>query len=268
MWKEARLINALANILMVGVVLACLAVVVLWVARLPAFSITRIELEPTTDNALAQVSPEVVRSVMSGRLEGNFFTLDLEEARSVFESASWVRQAGVRRIWPDTLRVSIEEQVPLALWNENELINTWGEVFTANRAVIEDEDDLPKFFGPDGTESLVIQRYAELDQWLEKIGLKVRTLSLSGRYALQAGLSNGMTLEMGRDPGAEAPDPQVGVPGSIPFGERIQRFVAAWPQAEEQLKGRTITHVDLRYPNGFALSLAELPESINSKKKR
>lgn len=268
MWNEARLINALANSLMVMVALALLVAAGAWLIRMPVFDIVRIEIEPVPETPFVNISPESIGSAIAGRLEGNFFTLSLNEAREVFESAGWVRQAGVRRVWPNTLRVTLEEEQPLALWNESEMINTWGEVFTANRAVLENEDRLPQFYGPEGTASLVVQRYAELGRWLERLDLTVRSLSLSSRYALQAGLSNGMTLEFGRDPGAEAPDPQAGVPGALPFGQRIERFVSVWPQAEKHLQGRTITHADLRYPNGFALILAELPEPVNPKKKR
>ena len=33
----------------------------------------------------------------------------------------------MQRVWPNTLAVYVEEHQPLALWNENEMINTWGE---------------------------------------------------------------------------------------------------------------------------------------------
>jgi len=267
-WNEARLINAFANFLMVMVAMALVFAGVMWLVRLPAFDIARIEIEPNPQTPFAQISPELVKSSIAGRLQGNFFTLDLDQAREVFESISWVRRAGVRRVWPNTLRVTLEEQQPLALWNEDQMINTWGEVFTANRAALEDEESLPQFYGPSGTEGLMVQRYAELGRWFEQLGLKVKVLSLSNRYALQASLSNGMTLEMGRDPGAEAPDPQAGVPGALPFGERIERFVKLWPEAQARLQGRTITHADLRYPNGFALTLAELPAPAKSTQKR
>ena len=180
--------------------------------------------------------------------------MDLDDARSVFESVPWVRHATVRRIWPNVLRVRIEEQ-PLALWNENQMINTWGEAFTANTGEVDDETVLPQFSGPEGTESLVVQRYAELARWFAPLDMHVKQLELSPRYAWRVVLSNGMLLDLGRDPGADAPDPH-GLPGALPFAARIQRFVQAWPAVAGRLEGRTITQADLRYPNGFALALA------------
>lgn len=268
MWNEARVINALANTLVVMAVLALIVGGLFTLMRLPIFALQKIEIEAVPGSTLNHVNPQEVQSALVGRLSGNFFTMNLPETRAVFETLPWIRFAAVRRIWPNTLRVSIEEQQPLALWNDTQMLNTWGQLFTANRAVVENEDSLPQFIGPDGSERLMVQRYAEISRWFAPLDVRAERLTLSDRYAWQVALSNGMTLDLGRDPGADAPDPQVGVPGALSFAQRIERFVQAWPKAQSQLKGRVATHADLRYPNGFALTLAALSEPVNSKKKR
>ncbi|MCC3262159.1 FtsQ-type POTRA domain-containing protein, partial [Paenibacillus polymyxa] len=115
--------------------------------------------ESMPDTELHYVSTGAVRSAIAGRVKGNFFTVDLDDARASFESVPWVRHATVRRSGPNVLRVRSEEQQPLALWNENQMINTWGEAFTANTGEVDDDTVLPQFSGPDGTEALVVQRY-------------------------------------------------------------------------------------------------------------
>ncbi|WP_144635893.1 cell division protein FtsQ/DivIB [Bordetella genomosp. 13] len=259
MWNDARTINLIANTLAVLAVAVMLACGVAWVAQRPYFTLAAIELEPMPDSQLHYVSPGSVRASIAGRFRGNFFTMDLDEAREVFESVPWVRHATIRRIWPNTLRVRIEEQQPLALWNENQMINTWGEAFTANTGELDDDADLPQFSGPEGSQELVVQRYAELARWFAPLDLRVKELELSPRYAWRAKLSNELLLDLGRDPAADAPDP-LGLPGALPFAARIQRFVQAWPAVTTRLEGRTVTQADLRYPNGFALALAPLPE--------
>lgn len=274
MWNDARTINLIANTLVVLAISAMLAAGVVWVVQRPYFTLSAIELEPMPGTELHYVSPGAVRAAVSGRFKGNFFTVDLDGTRALFESVPWVRRATVRRIWPNVLRARIEEQQPLALWNENQMINTWGEAFTANTGEVDDETVLPQFSGPEGSESLVVQRYAELARWFAPLDMYVEQLALSPRYAWRVVLSNGMRLDLGRDPGADAPDPH-GLPGALPFAARIQRFVQAWPAVAGRLQGRTITQADLRYPNGFALALAPLPASEtqsestpNSSKKR
>jgi cell division protein FtsQ len=262
------MINATANLLMVLAVLALLAGAVLWALRMPMFDIKRIVISSTSEQGFQYVSSDVVRSAIAGKLTGNFFSMNLQSARDAFETAPWVRKVNARRVWPNELHVAIEEHQPLAFWNEYQMINNWGEPFTANRAVLDDDVVLPEFFGPDGSAMLMVQRYAELEQWFERLGLGIQQLTLDNRYALQALLSNDVTLLLGRDPGAETADPQAGVPGAVSFGERIERFVRNWPQAVAQLKDRTVAQVDLRYPNGFAVTLADVPAPVNSNNKR
>lgn len=268
MWNEARTINRLANTLAVLAVLAMLAGGVYWLIQRPFFMLRTVEIEPAPHTALRYVSPETIRVAIAGKLTGNFFTMKLADAQSVFAQAPWVRNATVRRIWPNTIRVTLEEQQPFAVWNENQMINTWGQVFTANQGELDDDASLPQFEGPEGAENLVVQRYAELERWFAPLGVSVRNLALSERYAWQVKLSNGMTLALGRDPGADAPDLQVGIPGALPFAARIQRFVQAWPAVNQRIGGRAVINADLRYPTGFALTLAALPETTQLKKKR
>jgi cell division protein FtsQ len=67
-----------------------------------------------------------------------------------------------------------------------------------------------------------------------------RAVELSDRYAWTVKLSNGTTLELGREQGRELQR------------VRVQRLVAIWPQLASRLPNR-IESIDMRYPNGLAL---------------
>jgi len=254
-FSDPRLTNFIANALALLAVLAMLAAVVIWVVQRPYFAISRIQIEPIQSETLNYVSPASVRATIAGRIVGNFFTIDLDDARAVLETVPWVRHTRIRRVWPNTLRVAIEEQQPLALWNENQMINTWGEAFSANQGELPDDAALPVFNGPENSERLVVQRYAELVRWFAPLNLHVREITLSPRYAWDVELSDGVHLSLGRDPAADVADPH-GRSGALPFAERIERFVQAWPVLARRLDGRAISSADLRYPNGFAITLA------------
>src|SRR5690606_22158407 len=131
--NDARIINFVANSLALLAVLAMLVGVVVWVIQRPYFAIERIQIEPMQADTLNYVSTASVRATIAGRVAGNFFTIDLDETRNLLETVPWVRHARIRRVWPDTLSVQLEEQQPLALWNEDQMINTWGEAFRANQ---------------------------------------------------------------------------------------------------------------------------------------
>jgi cell division protein FtsQ len=90
-----------------------------------------------------------LRANVAPQLAGNFFTVDLARARTAFESVPWVRKAVVRREFPNKLRATLTEHVPVAHWGDeagSKLINGFGEVFEAN--VAEVDDKLPRLDGP------------------------------------------------------------------------------------------------------------------------
>lgn len=260
MINDARIINFVANSLALLAVLAMLVGVVVWVIQRPYFAIERIRIEPMQADTLNYVSTASVRATIAGRVAGNFFTIDLDETRNLLETVPWVRHARIRRVWPDTLSVQLEEQQPLALWNEDQMINTWGEAFRANQGELPDDARLPQFNGPDNSERLVVQRYAELARWFAPLNVSVSEITLSPRYAWSVGLSDGVSLSLGRDPAADVADPH-GRSGALSFAARIQRFVQAWPVLAQRLEGRAIESADLRYANGFAITLAPVPSS-------
>lgn len=264
MLNDARLVNFFANTLALLALLAMVAGVIVWVAQRPFFAVSQIQIEPLNAETFSYVSvPGVQATVAGSRLRGNFFAINLDDVRSVIESAPWVRRTQVRRVWPDTLLVQIEEQQPLALWNEDQMINTWGEAFSANQGELPDDQQLPQLTGPLNSEQLVVQRYAELARWFAPLSLSVSQVTLSPRYAWDVALSNGVTLNLGRDPAADAADLQ-GRSGALPFAARIESFVQAWPVLAQRLGARQISSADLRYPNGFAIILA--PVSSNTSK--
>jgi len=255
MFNDARLINLAANLLIVASLLTVLAGFVVRIAHQPMFMLTQMHIAPAQTPAFHYVSAQSVQSTIAGKLSGNFFTIDLREVRDLIETAPWVRRAQVRRLWPDALAVTIEEQTPLAFWNEDQMINTWGEAFSANQGELDDDAVFPNLNGPEQSEQLVVQRYAELARRFAPLGLSIREVTLSPRYAWNVTLSDGLQLDLGRDPAADSADLH-GRPGALPFAERIARFIHVWPKVRQQFAGQTITRVDLRYPNGFAMTLA------------
>lgn len=255
MFADPKLTNMFANMLAILAVLIMLGAALLWVIKRPYFSINNIEIAPITDTSLQFVTTAGVQAAVAGKSIDNFFLQDLDQVRTYIEAAPWVRHVAIKRVWPNTLRVYIEEQQPLALWNENQLINTWGEAFNANLGELPDDHQLPQLNGPTSSERLVIQRYAELIRLFAPLGLGIEQATLTPRYAWEVTLSDGVQLMLGRDPAADTNDPH-GRAGALSFASRIERFVRAWPELTQVLSGRPIANADLRYANGFAIELA------------
>jgi cell division protein FtsQ len=245
MWQDVRALNASANGLIAMVVLACVASSVWWVSQRPMFTLRSVRVESLYDIELKRVNELTLRAGVIGKFQGNFFTTNLEQVRTAFESVPWVRRATVRREWPDQLIVSIEEHEPLGTWGEDgRLLSVKGDIFTANLAEAEDDHPLPAFDGPEGSEKDVLARFGQLRAWFAPVKLVPDSLSLSSRYAWTVKLDNGMQVALGREVDHNT------------MRERVQRLVKIYPQLAARVPD--IRTIDMRYQNGLALAAAGL----------
>jgi cell division protein FtsQ len=228
-----------------GLVLVAVAIVMglnygfRWFINLPAFAIEQVRIE----GELHRNSADELRSEVLSRLPGNFFTLDLADARDELEAVPWVRSATVRRLWPDQLVVHIEEHQPLAVWREqglpDRLLNRQGEIFEANLGEV---DNLPELEGGRGQSGLLIAMYGKLVPRLAQLDTVPVRLSLSPRGSWQVELKRGEIIELGR--GADED-----------VLERLERFIRAVGRTGSRWSGRGWDRADLRHVNGFALHL-------------
>lgn len=242
MWQDVKMLNATANALYGLLALVLIAAGLWWVAQRPYFTLKVIRIEGVQQAPLRHISPLIVRSVALPRIRGNFFTANLDTVRQAFEAVPWVRKASVRRAWPNGLTISLEEYMPLGTWGDDgSLLSAKGDVFTANMAEAEEDAHLLAFDGPDGSEQEVVARFNDLDAWLAPLKLTVAKLDLSSRYAWTVTLSNGVTVELGREN------------SSTTLKDRVDRLVGVYPQLAAQLQNR-IENIDMRYPNGVALT--------------
>jgi len=246
MWHDVRALNASASGLVAAVVLALIASGVWWVSQLPMFTLRTVTVQSMYDMELKHVSVLTLRAGVVGRIKGNFFTTNLEQVRTAFESVPWVRRATVRREWPDQLIVEVEEHEPLGTWGDDgRLLSVKGDVFTANLAEADEEHDLPELAGPEGSEQEVLARFAELRAWFAPLQLTPEKLSLSSRYAWTVKLNNGTKVALGREP------------DKFTLKARVDRLVNIYPQLDKLLPAG-IDSIDMRYQNGLALTAAGL----------
>lgn len=236
-WDRPLLMNLASDLLFVfgGVLLAWAAVTT--VQRLPFFPLRQVIVA----NPIDQLNRGQIEHAAQTALVGNFFTVNLDSVRASFEKLPWVRRAEVRRRWPDGIELALEEHVAVAHWqraeSENQLVNSYGEVFAATAA---GERSLPSFSGPEGSAATILAHYREFAQALAPLGRRPVTVVLSPREAWELKLDDGVVVELGRDQGKHL------------LAERIERFAAHYPAVREKTR-TTAGVIDMRYPNGFAL---------------
>ncbi|MFN0299105.1 MAG: cell division protein FtsQ/DivIB [Burkholderiales bacterium] len=234
-------------LILAGAIVAQIGVVI--VASSPHFALARASVIGVLDH----VTREQVSDAITGRALGNFFSADLDLVKQLVEEIPWVRNADVRRQWPDRLEILVEEHRVLARWGDQKLINVHGELFVALARA-----NLPMLNGPAGSEAEMARRYYRFRELVKPLDAEPVELLMSPRYAWTLKLSNGMTIELGREQAKSLVD------------TRLQRFVDAHGAATGAL-GRKVMHADLRYPNGFAVRIpglgAEPPRAPIVKKK-
>ncbi len=200
------------------------------------------------DGSFHHLQRPALEQAVASRLHGGFFTVDVAAVQDAVDRLPWVDRTSVRLIWPGTLQVTVEEQVPLARWQKKRLLNRRGEVF--DPADIEPPAGLPLLSGPDGSEGEVLRRYRDLQTRLQPLGREIRELLLDARRAWTLQLDNGLVIRL----------------GNKDVAARLARFFLVYPRLQ-QTETR-LREMDLRYPNGFAVRAdttgsGEAPAAMN-----
>ena len=253
---DIRLMNVTAIVFAALGVIALVAVALLWIAKQPLFAVRGIKIE----GDMAHNSVLTIRANAMPQLAGNFFTMDLGVARHAFEAVPWVRQAVVRRVWPNRLSVQLEEHRAVALWvnaasgddSPDKLVNSFGEVFEANLGDVED-DALPTLRGPEGRSAAMLALFRRLQPVFGAMDAHIETLVLSGRGSWRAELDTGAEIELGRGTDDEVI-------------ARTQSFIATLPQVTGHFQ-RALQAADLRHRDGYAVRLKGITTTDVSKKK-
>lgn len=228
MWDNAALLRNIASALMIFSALAALYGAAYHLVHLPGL----LPLKSVRLHAAPQrVDAQAVLAAVRDEVRGNLFTADIGRLRQALEKLPWVRSVTIRREFPDSLAVQLEEHEALARWNGGAWVNTHGEVFGAPGT-----QALPDFIGPEGSSAEVAQHYARFGAQLAALDMRIAQLALTPRHAWQLHLDNGLVLELGREQ----------------MRQRLARFVAAYPRSLAAMRGN-IKYVDLRYRNGFAV---------------
>lgn len=201
-----------------------------WLRDPYAWPIREVEIE----GELHHLQHEQIAAATRDMLRHGFFGVEVGSVRQRLAELPWVAEAAVRRVWPDGMQLRIREQVPVARWGEDGLLNARGELFQP--ANVAQFAALPRLAGPLSLRERVIRRYIEFRQALHQIGRHPAAIELDARRAWRVELDNGMQIRLGRQEEARR---------MALFIDIYPRVFAAAPQPARS--------VDMRYSNGFAV---------------
>lgn len=206
---------------------------------------------------LSFLNKNKIETTVRENISGDYFTVDLNKVRDVLVQEPWVKNVSLRRQWPASLNVYIEEQVAVAYWNEDGFINDEGDVFKPE--LFDTKLNLPKLNGPLGQHENVWKFMNTLYKETALLNYDVVYLNLDERRAWQ--------LVIAGDPGSEDDRIEIKL-GRFDTEKRMKRFVRILPAlaneqslAKDNIAGNKIRVIDMRYPNGFAVQMAEKNDS-------
>jgi cell division protein FtsQ len=195
-----------------------------------------------------------IEAIIKNKIQGGYFTVDLNSIRDALVRLPWVKNVSLRRQWPASLDVFITEQKPVAYWNDDGYINESGEVFSP--AKIDRKLNLPILNGPEGHHNNVWKFMNVLYQEMALLEFEVVRLDLDERRSWQL-----VVAEQDATQVSTAAVNRIDVKlGRFETEKRLQRFVRILPSltteqgaGKSALTDKNIKVIDMRYPNGFAV---------------
>jgi cell division protein FtsQ len=187
-----------------------------------------------------KVNEQMLRDAVAGSIDGGYFRIDMNRTQQVVAAIPWVDTASVRRVWPDTLAIDVQEQKAIGYWMKGGLVNVRGDIFTPQQTTY--PQGLPLFSGPDESQQQLLEYYTQANTLLAKLDLSVSEIHMDARRALSLKLSNGMEVILGRES----------------IVERLQRLARIYTKV---ITGHVdaITRIDMRYSNGLAVAWHKAP---------
>ena len=179
------------------------------------------------------ITRKQLESVLSNYLNTSFFSLPVRRLHADLLALDWSEQVYLERIWPSTLKITLVEKTPVAVWNDT-LMTESGDLINMGKETAE-TTTLPRLTGPTHQQTDVLQIYQKLSKLLSTYGLHAASLQLRDNQAWDLTLTNGIQLRLGKRD----------------LEKRLLRFCKAYPAVFAD-KPEQLTSVDLRYARGMA----------------
>ena len=184
----------------------------------------------------ARVSKSDIERAVAPMLARGLIGIDLDALRQAALGVPGVRDATVRRAWPDGVDIWVVERVPVARWAGGGYLEIDGTHFVPTGDAA--DDPLPLLTGPVGSQQRVLDLHIALDRVFAPLGMRIRSSELTPRGVLYATLHEGPRLVMRPDV----------------VEQDVEVYARTLANVMEG-RIREIERVDFRYPTGFAVRM-------------
>ncbi|MCD8521107.1 MAG: FtsQ-type POTRA domain-containing protein [Saccharospirillaceae bacterium] len=183
-------------------------------------------------------NPEDIAERIVWVKDESFFSLDLQKVYEQLSGLPLIMQVTVRKRWPGTLELTVYEDVPMAIWNNDQLLSANGRLSEIPAHL--DAGNLARIDGDHRYAEEAVRHFRRIQQSLMHLNVGINRLTVSAVGAVDVELSNGWQVRFGRQY----------------FEERVQRLELLIAQLPEN----AVVSVDLRYGKGAAIGWRPVQE--------
>lgn len=198
------------------------------------------------EGTFQHIEKKTIKHVLNGQVNNGLYNANIKTIQQSVTHLPWVQSVIIKRVWPDALNIRINEHEPIARWGTTDLINTQGELFRPTN--FDNYEHLPIVSGHSGNEKKMLRILDTLTVALQDQKLKLTHFRESNRRAWYITLQDGIEIKLGRNE---------------PF-KKLQVFLKTLPLIGKEQVDK-IKVVDLRYPNGYAITWKPTEEQIDWK---
>ena len=188
-----------------------------------------------TEGEFQYLSKDDVKDILQPLVVTSFFDADMQAIHSAVSTLPWVDAVTVKRIWPDAIDIKVHEKQPFARWGKGALITESGVIFMPNNHIL--IQNLITVIGPELQQVKVLEIMKGIKTALDDHSMELAEFNVSDRWAWKIKLVTGMEILLGQDEQLK----------------KLKRFLRTLTVLTQgQLDAMAV--VDLRYPNGYAVS--------------
>lgn len=202
-----------------------------------------------TEGVFQYLSKEEIKSALMPLVITSIFDANMQLIHTTVAKLPWVKAAAVERVWPDTIDIKVSERKAYVRWGQKGLLTEYGELFMPNN--VGQFQFLLLVEGPKEQEAKTLEIMKGVKIALEDQDLEMAEFKVNDREAWEIKLKTGLEILLGRT-------------GQL---KKLQRFLDTFPVLGQE-KIAAMQVVDLRYPNGYAVSWKPDIEAIDWGKPR
>lgn len=183
------------------------------------------------EGMLAPGEREMVVAALREQADARILSVSLDSVAEAVRGLGWAQAVTVRRVWPDTLTVAINRQAVVAVWQEDEVLTSTGQIIPQPDPAAA----LPQLHSSSLPPAATLTLYQQLER-LDPANTIAR-LTETELEGWVVELKAGDRVVLGR------------APSSAALAQRFQRYV----EVRRSLPSSENIRADARYTHGVAI---------------